>query len=215
MNNKLIVHGIILSSTPVGEADRRLVLLTGECGKISAFARGARRPNSSLVGATRPFAYGEITLFAGRNSYTVDGFNGINFFKEVSEDLEKSCYASYFVEFASYYAREGLEAKEIVRLLYASLRALEVGEIPLPLIRAIFELKLMTINGEYSEEMMGEGGEAAKYAWNYVIKSPMESVFKFNLEKGPMDELLKAVDKLKKYFVDYNFKSLEVMERMR
>lgn len=215
MNNKLIVHGIILSSTPVGEADRRLVLLTGECGKISAFARGARRPNSSLVGATRPFAYGEITLFAGRNSYTVDGFNGINFFKEVSEDLEKSCYASYFAEFASYYAREGLEAKEIVRLLYASLRALEVGEIPLPLIRAIFELKLMTINGEYSEEMMGEGGEAAKYAWNYVIKSPMESVFKFNLEKGPMDELLKAVDKLKKYFVDYNFKSLEVMERMR
>ena len=34
--------------------------------------------------------------------------------------MECACYASYFVEFADYYEREGIEATEMLKLLYQS-----------------------------------------------------------------------------------------------
>ena len=68
MTDTVEVTALVLKSTPVGEYDRRVVLLTREQGRIACFARGARRPGSPVMAASLPFCFGTYRLRSGRNS---------------------------------------------------------------------------------------------------------------------------------------------------
>lgn len=148
---EIIVQGIILRSVPQGDYDKRLVILTREKGKITVFARGARRAKNALSGKTNPFSFGNFHIGTGSSAYYLRNADISNYFMEMSQDYERSCYGFYFLEFAEYYSREGTDELQMLKLLYQSLRALIKESIPNQLIRYIFELKAMVINGEYPE----------------------------------------------------------------
>ena len=148
MVNQITVTGMVLQAAPVGEYDRRVVILTKERGKISAFARGARRPHSGLVGVTSPFSFGEFTVYEGRTSYTLVSASISNYFSELRTDVEGVYYGFYFMDLAGYYAREANDETTLLKLLYQTLRALLNPHIPNRLIRCIYELKAVSINGE-------------------------------------------------------------------
>ena len=141
------VRGIVLSAMPVGEYDKRLVILTLEYGRITAFAKGARKPNSALLACSSPLAFGEFTLYVGRRSYSVISADIKNYFSELRADFDGFCYAMYFCEFCDYMTKENNDEKDILKLLYQTLRALTKKTIEFPLIKVVFELKMMTYNG--------------------------------------------------------------------
>lgn len=146
--NEITVTGMVLSTAPVGEYDRRVVILTKEQGKVAAFAKGARRPNSPLVGAVNPCSFGEFTLYAGRSSYTIQSARISNYFSELRADMVGAYYGFYFLEFANFYTKEANDEREMLKLLYQTMRALINEKIPNRLIRYIFELRALCINGE-------------------------------------------------------------------
>lgn len=154
------VTGLVLSSSNIGETDRRIVLLTKEKGKISAFARGAVKPKNPLVTATQVFTFGEFFVYTGRDSYTVTGAEVKNHFQGLIRELDKYYYASYMCEVADYYTRENLNAKNELLLLYQALRALEKGVIQNELVRYIYEWRMFLLCGEYPEvtKCIGCGG---------------------------------------------------------
>ncbi len=148
MNDDVNVTGIVLSSQPQGEYDRRIVLLTKERGKISAFANGARRPTSRLLASTNAFSYGSFELYEGRNSFTLKNASIKDHFENLVNDLDEILFASYFSEVTMYYSRENADEKFRLLLILYAFSALQKKQIPLPLLKAIFELKTLSINGE-------------------------------------------------------------------
>ena len=123
MQDRIKVLGIVLKAEPIGEYDRRVVILTREKGKISAFARGARKPTSAFLAPTSPFTFGTFELYAGRNSYSVCDISADCYFEELRQDFEGAYYGMYFLELADYCTRENNDEREVLKLLYQSLRA--------------------------------------------------------------------------------------------
>ena len=151
MRDAVTLTGIVLSSAPSGEYDKRVVILTKERGKITAFARGARRPNSALLASTGVFAFGSFLLYEGRDAYSLVQANISNYFSELMSDFGGAYYGMYFCELADYYTKENNDELFIMKLLYQSLRALSKKSLNRELVRYIYELKLFTYAGEYPE----------------------------------------------------------------
>ena len=140
--------GQVLSAHPVGDYDKRLTILTKEYGKITVFARGARRQNSMLMACSQPFTFGNFTVYRGRNAYNLMSAEISHYFVELRDDIEAVTYGLYFCEFVDYYTKENQEASEILKLLFQSCRALTHTNLDRRMVRFVFEAKLIYLNGE-------------------------------------------------------------------
>ena len=241
MTGEVLLTGMVILAAPANEYDKRVVILTRERGKITAFAKGAKRSKSQLAAGTRPFSFGEFTCYAGKTAYTLVSVKIENYFEEITENMENVCYGSYFLEMADYFGMENVEAKNMLLLLYQSLRALTKGSLDNRLVRRIFELKMLVVNGEYPNmfQCMGCGkkedlngfsrmmhgmlcGEcksrdrielsaSAVYAVQYIVSVEIGKLYTFSVSEEVLAEVEMVINRLIEGYVDRKFRSLELL----
>lgn len=214
MLDEMELHGVVLSSAPSRDFDKRLSVLTNEYGKITVWASGAKKPGSRLMAGSRNFVFGTFTVTRGRSGYNLREVKVNNYFEEIASDLVNACYGSYILELSDYISQENLEASETVNLIYLTLKAILNPNLQNDLVRRIFELRIMYINGEYTEEPPMPCSEACRFAWQFVLETPVMKLYTFTLKEDVFSEFADNVDRLLRGVIPHNFRSLEILKTL-
>lgn len=121
-------QGIVLRSFPFGEADRVVVLLSPNRGKLRTVAKGVRRTKSRFGGRLEPFTHVDLILYEGRNLDTITQVATIETFLHLRSDLDRVVAAATMVEVADVVAQENEASRRLFLLLQRGLRALDAGD---------------------------------------------------------------------------------------
>ncbi|MCP3973665.1 MAG: DNA repair protein RecO [bacterium] len=139
-------QGIVLRSYPFGEADRVVVLLSPNHGKLRTVAKGVRKTKSRFGGRLEPFSHVDLVLYEGRNLDTITQVSLIEPFHLLRADLDRVIAAGTMVEVADAVSQEDEPSVRLFLLLHRGLKALDVED-PHPDTVTSFLLKAAAVLG--------------------------------------------------------------------
>ena len=146
-NTRKKTLAIVLRRTDFGEADRIVNLLTPG-GKVSAMARGVRKPKSKLAGGIEFFALNEVVLIEGKSEMrTLSSARMREFFGEILKDFERTEFAYQAIKTISWLC-EQIESDDFFEILLTVFRSLNNFEIDLSLTKKWFNLKMAEFSGD-------------------------------------------------------------------
>lgn len=141
-------EGIILRKYFLRETSYILVIFTKEFGKITGVMKGVRKPYPQFAGNFEIFALAEV-LFYRKKKKAVDLITqceALNFFLPIRKDVERTAYASYFLELVDIVANDYSPSEELYKILKESLNMLS-GKNSAKRVSRIFELKFLETVG--------------------------------------------------------------------
>ncbi len=141
--------GIVLRTYKLGEADRIVVLITAEHGKVRAVAKGVRKTKSRFGGRLEPLSHVSLLLYQGRELDIVSQAESIDHFKALHDDLGRLTRGIALLEAIDQVAQEREPSPRLYQMLLGGLRALATDDSPL-LVGAFF-WKLLGAEGVQPE----------------------------------------------------------------
>ena len=140
------VKGLVLRTVDLKESDRLLTIFTEEQGIVTALAKGARSLKSRKMSSTQQFCYSSFVLYGQSDKYWVKEASLIESFFGIRNSIEGLALAAYVVEVL---ADVGVEDKEVelLRLALNSLYAISSEKYDLNKVKAVFEMRAMSILG--------------------------------------------------------------------
>lgn len=171
---KITAAGLVIREQSIGESDKLITVLTARHGLVRAFSRGAKKTKSKKLAATSLLSYSDFTFSKSRDAFSVEDALVKEVFFELRDDIEKMALAQYFCELAYEFCEEDFESEELLRLFLNSLWLLKEGKKSTAFIKAVTELRLMSLSGympdlvacekcgEYETETMYFSSESGK-----------------------------------------------------
>jgi DNA repair protein RecO (recombination protein O) len=150
---QLSSNGIVIRAQAV-EGDRVLQILTGDRGIVTAYARSAGKPRGRLTSSTELLCYGRFSFFVNRDRYTLDNADLEQSFFSLRRRVDSLALATYIAELFGELAPREEEAGDYLRLILNSLHLLAEERRPPEQLKAICELRLMTMAG-YMPDLVG------------------------------------------------------------
>jgi len=141
----------VLKRINLGEADKILTLYTPNLGKLSAIAKGVRRPRSKMGGHLELLTHCSLMLARGQNLDIITQSETISSFLPLRDNLWRASLALYAAELVEQLTAEHVENYPVYKLLLDTLHRLcetKDGELTL----RYFELNLLTHLG-YKPEL--------------------------------------------------------------
>lgn len=139
-------QGIVLRSYAFGEADKVVILISPNSGKLRTVAKGIRKTKSRFGGRLEPFTHVDLVLYEGRNLDTVTQVSVIEAFPRLRADYDAVILANAMTEVVDAVVQEEEPAFGLFLTLQRGLTALEGGNHNRDLLVAFF-LKVADVLG--------------------------------------------------------------------
>lgn len=139
-------EGIVLRATDYGESNKILTVYTRNSGKISLMARGAKKAKSRFTAVSQLFSHGFFLYHGSTGVATLQQGDLIRSFRNIREDLVKTAYAVYLVEFLDKITGDGEASTYLFETLLSALDWIEQDK-DAEMVARLFEMKLLHVNG--------------------------------------------------------------------
>lgn len=137
--------GVVLRHYKLGEADRIVVIMTEEHGKVRAVAKGVRKTGSKFGARLEPLSHVRLQLYQGRQLDIVSQAESVEPLAPLLSSLDRASQGMAVLEAIDQMAQEREPNPQLYRMLVGALRT--VAERPGPLVVPAFYWKLLAAEG--------------------------------------------------------------------
>ena len=144
---QVVTQAIVLSRIDYGETDRIVTLLTSSVGKVTAIAKGVRKPKSRMAGGIELFSVNNIVYIDGKSEMkTLISTRLTTHFGDITKQLSRSLLGYDILKYTHLYTESVCE-NEYFDVLKLALEALNNASIPESLVWLWFGVHLLHISG--------------------------------------------------------------------
>lgn len=140
-------RALVLRRVAYGEADWIITLFSPEKGKITVFAKGARKSRKRFSGVLELFSIVSVVVVEGKGLPLLQEASLLHPFAGIRSDIEKTAFASYWMEILLLWTENEQQQLELYHLAEFSLAALDQGDFSPVLASICFQIRFMKYSG--------------------------------------------------------------------